>query len=62
MLFQSARMGIMKNSTPWFVIQSQQQTYLNWIDNGPNFLHNQNARIGLDSSFHVFMVDNSAGK
>ena len=55
-------MGAINPSTPWFAKRSQSNTYLNWEENGQNFLYSHNATIALDSNFYVFTVYNDTGR
>ena len=52
--FQAAQMGWIDLSIVWFARRKLKDTTLIWLENSLNFLHGQNATIGLDSNFYVF--------
>ena len=60
--FKSAKAGWMDLSTIWFSRRYVDNSYLDWEENGNNFLHKHNATIGLDSNFYVFTVHNNGGE
>ena len=56
--FQAAKSGLIDLSILWFARRDVDNTYLLWEEDGPNFLDNRNATIGLNSNFYVYSVQN----